>query len=220
MRQAAWAVDIEVESEYGQVMMARRRRKDFAPFDDDAIPKREAASLAEQVEEGVMLAEFGARMALKNQIIIGMLTEPETFDDERVRAAARAALYEEVQQEDESASIAEEERGSAASRAGKATHHHDYRTEDVGNLRRREKVHAAVAERLWHLREDSEYLDAFVARARADAWNEISAVIEAKLDETWPQLHVEDKTGGTQEHRLKKLRKDLRREVRSAKRGW
>ena len=201
-------------------MMARRRRKGFTPFDDEAIPKRDEVPLDEQIEEGVMLAEFGARMALKNQIIIGVLTEPDAFDDERVRDAARAALYEEVQQEDESASIAEDERGSAANREGKALHHHDYRTDDVANLRRREKVHAAVAERLWRLREDREYIDAFVARARVDAWSEISAVIETKLDDVWPPLVVEDKSGGTQEKRVKQLRKELRREVRAANRRW
>lgn len=201
-------------------MMARRRRKNFTPFDDDAIPKRDDVTLAEQVEEGVMLAEFGARMALKNQIIIGVLTEPESFDEERVRALARSALYEEVQQEDESASIAEEERGSAANREGKALHHHDYRTDDVANLRRREKMHAGVAERLWRLREDPEYIDTFVARARADAWSEISAVIEQKIDRVWPPLVVENKAEGTPEKRLKSLRKELRREVRAIKRGW
>ncbi|AMB57530.1 hypothetical protein [Microterricola viridarii] len=184
------------------------------------MPQREEASLAEQVDEGVMLAEFGARMALKNQIIVGMLTEPDGFDAERMRAAARAALYEEVQQEDESASIAEEERDTAANRAGKALHHHDYRTEDVANLRRREKMHAAVAERLWRHREDPEYLDAFVARAQADAWSEISAVIESKLDAVWPKLVVEDRAGGSTEKRLKELRRQLRREARIARRGW
>lgn len=200
--------------------MARRRRRDFTPFNDDAMPRREAASLAEQVEEGVMLAEFGARMALKNQIIIGALTEPDGFGEEQMRAAARAALYEEVQQEDESASIAEEERDSAANREGKALHHHDYRTDDVANLRRREKVHAAVAERLWRLREDREYLDAFIARARADAWSEIAAAIEAKLDAVWPELVVEDKAGGSTEKRLHALRREIRREARHARRGW
>lgn len=47
--------------------MARRRRKGFTPFDDEAIPKRDEVPLDEQIEEGVMLAEFGARMALKNR---------------------------------------------------------------------------------------------------------------------------------------------------------
>ncbi len=201
-------------------MMARRRRKDFTPFDDDAIPKREAASLAEQVEEGVMLAEFGARMALKNQIIIGVLTDADGFNDEHVRSLARAALYEEVQQEDESASIAEEERDGAELRKGKAQHHHDYRVDDVANLRRREKVHAAVAEKLWRLREDTAYLDSFVARARADAWSEIAGVIENTLDRAWPEIVVEDKADGSPEKRLKQLRKELRREVRAVKRGW
>ncbi|SDS05393.1 hypothetical protein [Microterricola viridarii] len=200
--------------------MARRRRRDFTPFNDEALPRREEASLAEQVEEGVMLAEFGARMALKNQIIVGVLTEPDDFGTEQIRAAARAALYEEVQQEDESASIAEEERDSAANREGKALHHHDYRTDDVANLRRREKMHAAVAERLWRLREDREYLDGFIARAQADAWGEISAAIEAKLDAVWPELVVEDKATGTAERRLKELRKQIRREARRSRRGW
>ncbi len=199
--------------------MARRRRRDFTPFNDDALPRRDAASLDEQVEEGVMLAEFGARMALKNQIIVGVLTDPDGFDESRMRAAARATLYEEVQQEDESASIAEGERDSAANRDGTALHHHDYRTDDVANLRRREKVHAAVAERLWRLREDDEYLDRFVARAQADAWREIAAVIESKLDAVWPELVVEERGGGSTEKRLKELRRSLRREVRIARRG-
>ncbi|MET1018683.1 MAG: hypothetical protein ABWX62_01745, partial [Microterricola sp.] len=83
-----------------------------------------------------------------------------------------------------------------------------------------EKVHAAVAERLWRLREDREYLDSFVARARADAWGEISSVIETKLDDVWPPLVVEDKSGGTPQKRVKQLRKELRREVRAANRRW
>jgi len=42
------------------------------------------------------------------------------------------------------------------------------------NLRRREKVYAAIAKELWRRREDPEYLRQFAGRARDDAWHQVS----------------------------------------------
>ncbi|MFC6356001.1 hypothetical protein [Luethyella okanaganae] len=194
-------------------MWFRRRRRAFTPFDYSALPEPATASLDEAADEGVMLAEFAGRMAIKNQILVGTLTEPGPYDAARYAEAARAVLYELMQESDESATRIAGQRATAELRAGIARDHHDYRADDAENLRRRERMFADVAERLWRLRGDDAYVDRFVERAREDAWGEIAAEIEAALDRIATPVVLDDDER-SRAKRIRQLQKDLARLVR------
>ena len=80
------------------------------------------------------------------------------------------------------AAISEDEQASAAATGGRAANEHDYRRRDVGNLRRRQRVYAAVARLLTDRRDDPIYVQGLSEAAQRDAWGEIADAIEARLD--------------------------------------
>lgn len=159
-----------------------------------------------------MLAEFAGRMSLKNQIIIGALADSRPYDAVRYADDAQEVLSDLARASEESAALAEKELKMAAGRAGKGRHQHDYRESDLTNLRRRVNLHAAVAERVTELINDTAYLDDFVHRARDDAWAEISTAIAARLDREWPPVVYEPATPET-EHSLRERKRKLRRDL-------
>ncbi|WP_345069705.1 asparagine synthase [Leifsonia kafniensis] len=164
------------------------------------------------VSEGVMLAEFAARMALKNQIVIGALAESLSYDPEYYAESARAVLTEVIRESEGSAQLAEHKREVAAGRGGVGEHQHDYRAGDTANLRRREDVNLAVADRLAALRDDDDYVARLVARARDDAWGDIGQAITARLDRELQAFTLTDADADYWNRRDKRMRQ-LRREV-------
>ncbi|MFK4730941.1 hypothetical protein ROT00_14745 [Agromyces mediolanus] len=194
----------------------RRRRPKFKAFDRSALPEVQPPSVEEMIDEGVMLAESAGRMTLRNRFVVEALRGEDPYDDDRAAAAAREVLHELVQQADATAELSAEDRETAAKREGKAKHQHDYRRADTGNLRRREKVYAAVAKRLWELREDPEYLHEFATRARDEAWNDVAGAIEARLDREWPQIEVDAEYELARPQRMRELFEDLERAVETA----
>jgi hypothetical protein len=205
-------------------MKFRRKKRKSAPpepFDYTLLPDPEPAALEDQVSEGMMLAQFAGRMALKNQIVIGTLTDPAPYDAARYTDAARAVLEEQAVESDESARLAEEERRTATGRQGVGQHQHDYRESDTANLLRRHRVHTTVAERLRAMEEDPDYLAGFIERARDDAWGDIAGAITARLDREWPVFAgvsgaaagEPDDTPRKQQKRTRQLQKDLARLV-------
>jgi hypothetical protein len=210
----------QVKQEAGQSMKFGRKKRETAPpepFDYSLLPELEPAALEDQVSEGMMLAQFAGRMALKNQIVIGTLTDPAPYDAERYRDAARAVLEEQASESDESARLAEAERMTATGRQGMGQHQHDYRESDTANLLRRQRVHTTVAERLRAMKDDPEYLAGFIERARDDAWGDIAGAITARLDREWPAFAggPDGETGEPgdsprkQRKRTRQLQKDL-----------
>ncbi|WP_350348254.1 asparagine synthase [Agromyces sp. G08B096] len=195
-----------------------RRRAKFKPFDRTALPEVPPASFDDMVDDGLMMAEAAGRLALKNRFIVQALRGEEPYDDQRAAAAAREVLYELVQEADETAELSQEERAAASNRDGRSTHQHDYHRADVLNLRRREKVYAEIAKRLWQLREDPEYLAAFAARARDAAWEEVAEVIEQRLDREWPEIEVDAEYELARYERMRELALDLDLAVRRAER--
>ena len=143
----------------------RRKSKRFAPFDRAALPEVEPLTFEESFAEGLLVAEAAGRMALKNRIIVMALRGDEPFDATRAAAAAREVIHELVQELDEVAEWSAAERESANQREGRSAHQHDYHRADAWNLRLRERINAAVAERLTELRGDDAYL-AELRRAR------------------------------------------------------
>lgn len=193
----------------------RRKRKRFAPFDRDALPEVAPLTFDETFSEGLLVAESAGRMALKNRIIVMALRGDEPFDADRAAASAREVLLELVQEMDEVAEWSAAERESAAQREGRSAHQHDYHRADAWNLRMRERVNAALAERLGELRADPEYLAAFAERARQDAWSEIAGEIDARLEREWPEIEVDETYLRERDERMRDLTLDLERDLRA-----
>jgi hypothetical protein len=191
----------------------RRKRERFAPFDRTALPEVEPLTFEESFAEGLLVSEAAGRMALKNRIIVMALRGDEPFDAVRASAAAREVLHELVQELDEVAEWSAAERESAAQREGRSAHQHDYHRADAWNLRLRQRVNAAVAERLNELRNDDGYLAEFAERARQEAWEEIAGVIEARLAQEWPEIEIDEAYERERDDRMRNLTLDLMRDL-------
>ena len=185
------------------------KRRRFTPFDRSALPESEPLTFDETFNEGLLVTEAAGRMALKNRIIVRALRGDEPFDSERASAEAREVLRELIHELDQVAEWAETERESAARREGRSAHQHDYHRADSWNLRLRERVNEAVAQRLGELRGDTEYLARFAERARQDAWAELSDAIEQRLAREWPDIEVDDVYIAEREDRMADVAADL-----------
>ncbi|PPF22630.1 hypothetical protein C5C36_07920 [Rathayibacter sp. AY1G1] len=154
------------------------------PYDPDENPSREPASVEEAAEEGLMLAQYASRMAVKNRVLMDGLGADVPFDSGRYSVVAAEEL-EKLARESEAA--AERLRGIAAdvtSVGGRSDHVHDYRSADVDNLDHRERLSLLVADSLHRRAQDEEYLATLVDDARQDAWRELAQSIEETLDRT------------------------------------
>jgi hypothetical protein len=152
------------------------------PFDESELPERRRASLEEAVGEGLMLAEYASRMAIKNAIIVGALTGGVSYDDGTYPRVARETLDGLIAETEASAARIEGEVMRAADSEGRADHVHDYRRADVENLARRQEQDETLAHRLRERRADDDYVNRLVDDARDDAWREVTASIEEELD--------------------------------------
>ena len=191
----------------------REPRVRMAPFDRSRLPEVAPATFEEMLEEGLLMAESAARMALKNRLIVDALRADEPYSEERAADRARGVLYELVQEADEAAEHVAEEREVAAKREGRSQHQHDYHRDDLLNLRRREKVHAAIAKELWTRRSDDEYVAGLVERARDDAWHELGTAIEQELDRRWPRYDEEPDYADHRAERMADVGDDLLRDL-------
>lgn len=191
----------------------RQRRVRMAPFDRSALPEVTTPTFDEMLEEGLLMAESAGRMALKNRLIVDALRGDQPYSDERAETLAGEVLYELVQEADEAVEHLAAERQSAAQREGRSQHQHDYHRGDLLNLRRREKVHAAVAKALWTRRSDAAYIDDLVSRARDDAWHEVGAAIEQELDRRWPRFDEEPDYTEHRAERMEVVADDLARDL-------
>ncbi|MDR5690803.1 hypothetical protein [Agromyces indicus] len=191
----------------------RESRRRMTPFDRSRLPEVTPATFDEMLEEGLLMAESAARMALKNRLIVDALRSDEPYSDERAADRARSVLYELVQEADEAAEHVAEEREVAAKREGRSQHQHDYHRDDLLNLRRREKVHAAIAKELWTRRSDDAYVAGLIERARDDAWDELSRVIEQELDRRWPRYDEEPDYAEHRSERMANVGDDLLRDL-------
>ncbi len=193
-------------------------------MDYSLLPESHPGTFEHLVSEGVLLAEFAGRMALKNVIVVGVLTQPGPFDPQRYCDPARAVIGDLIRTAEASASLAVEQRAAAADRQGASQHEHDYRLRDAENLRRRESVNSAVAVQLAEISDNPGYLDAFIERARQDAWADIGKAIIARLDQQWPAPpspsdddlagYGQRDTERSRRKALRQLRKDLDKMLR------
>lgn len=173
------------------VWFRRRRKLKMEPYDPDENPSRDPVSVEEAAEEGLMLAQYASRMALKNRVLMDGLTANVPFDLSHYSLIAAAEL-EKLAHESEVA--AERLRGIAAdatSVGGRSDHVHDYRSADIDNLDYRERLSLLVARSLRRRARDDQYLAGLVDDARQDAWRELAQSIEETLDRA-PRLEAND----------------------------
>ncbi|ROS29495.1 hypothetical protein EDF22_1235 [Rathayibacter sp. PhB127] len=161
------------------------------PYDPDENPSREPVSVEEAAEEGLLLAQYASRMAVKNRVLMDGLAEGVPFDVRHYSVIAAAELEKLA---DESEAAAERLRAIAADATlvgGRSDHVHDYRSADLDNLDHRERLSLAVADSLRHRARDEQYLASLVDDARQDAWRELSQSIEETLDRA-PLIDADD----------------------------
>ena len=107
------------------------------PFDESELPPVEPITLEDAVSEGLMLAKYSSRMALKNRIIVGVLTNDRPYAPEQYLGEARRAIGALIDEFDLEATRIARQLRMVASMPGKASHAHDYRRADAHNLRLR-----------------------------------------------------------------------------------
>jgi hypothetical protein len=160
----------------------RSERRLTRPFDESALPETSPPTLAHAVDEGMLLADYATRMAVKNHIVVDTIQEGHPFEPSRHTAQAAELLRELAAEQDAVAARSARSRGEVEGLGGDATHPHDYRDVDVANLTLREDAATTLATEL-RARADSEpELLAIVERARRDAWDEVADAITAGLD--------------------------------------
>ncbi|WP_431280019.1 hypothetical protein [Leifsonia poae] len=161
-----------------------RKRADKAvmrPFDENALVELAPPSLDQSVEEGMMLADYATRMAVKNHIVVDTIQLGNAFDPSRHTGAAAETLRELADEQDQAAIRVAVAREDVEGLGGDAVHPHDYRDVDVDNLRRREEAATVLGAALRERAASEEELLAIVERARVEAWGEVGAAIEASL---------------------------------------
>ena len=160
----------------------RTGRRSMRPFDENALEEIAPATLDQSVEEGMLLADYATRMAVKNHIVIDTIQQGNAFDPARHVGSAAEMLRELADEQEYAAVRVAESRLDVEGLGGHARHPHDYRGVDVANLARREAAGEALAAAL-RSRADSEVeLLTIVERARVDAWDEVADAIGASLD--------------------------------------
>ncbi|AZZ55420.1 hypothetical protein [Rathayibacter iranicus] len=154
------------------------------PYDPDENPSPEPASVEEAAEEGLMLAQYASRMAVKNRVLMDGLAADVPFDVARYSAVAAAELDKLARESEAAAARLQGIAEDVTSFGGRSDHVHDYRSADVDNLDHRKQLSLLVADSLRRRARDEEYLACLVDDARQDAWRELAESIEKKLDNT------------------------------------
>ena len=152
------------------------------PFDESELPPVEPITLEDAVSEGLMLAKYSSRMALKNRIIVGVLTNDRPYEPEQYLGEAKRAIGALIDEFDLEATRIARQLRMVASMPGKASHAHDYRRADAHNLRLRHDTSEALAAALRGRRSDENYLHELIESARQDAWHDISRAVGDWLD--------------------------------------
>lgn len=162
----------------------RRRKKELTqrPFDEAQLPKKSFLTIAESVEEGLLLTEYASRMAVKNRFITKILADKQPWFIEHSQQDARATLQLLARESDDEAehlaTLIQKFRDNP--RSEKDSQGYSYN--DIHNMEHRKAVALAIAQRLREQSDDEQYLHDIVDTARRDAWQEISANIEHNLD--------------------------------------
>lgn len=136
---------------------------------------------SEIVSEGLYIASAATRLALKNAILVHILADGQDFEVDRFLDDARQALLMLAEEAEADAARTHEQRKAATGRFSDSGGTHDYRSRDVGNLRRRRRQSLRIAKELRARADDEDELRKLVADAREAAWNEVAGNIDRTL---------------------------------------
>lgn len=139
------------------------------------------ASVPEAVDEGRLLAEYAARLAVKNRIEVATIGEGAVFEAEAFAAGAAEELLRLAEEQDAIGERLEAE-AEVLRAHNRPRHVHDYHAGDRRNLRHRARVARALAAALRARSEDPADLLELVENARADAWRDVAGMLEAIID--------------------------------------
>jgi len=133
------------------------------------------------VAEGLYIASAATRLALKNRILVDILTGAEGFEVARFVPDARETLLGLAAEAEADADRAEKERKAAKGRHTDSDGTHDYRSRDVRNLKKRRNQSLHIAQELRERAEDPDELVKLVDDARDAAWSEVAKNIDRTL---------------------------------------
>lgn len=148
---------------------------------DSSKAKSKQSSLDDVVAEGLYIATAATRLALKNRILVEVIAEGENFDAEHFIPEARDALLALADEVTDEAKRVRAQERHAWGRFDDSAGTHDYRSRDVGNLRRRRKQAKRTAAELRARAADDDALREVVEAARDAAWTEVSRNIDSTL---------------------------------------
>lgn len=161
----------------------RKKRVTVKPFDDQLLPPTKFLTVDEAVDEGMLLMEHAGRMSVKNSIMIGAITGTDRFNEHHYRVVAKAALERlATEAEDAATRIKELERQLRAGITRTADAER-YSSADIANMDHRLELSRELAKRLHARGKDDPFLTKLVDGARNDAWREVAASIDHKLDQ-------------------------------------
>ncbi|WP_285635286.1 asparagine synthase [Microbacterium arabinogalactanolyticum] len=136
---------------------------------------------ADAIGEGVAIATAAAKLAVKNQILVGTIARGGVFEIDHYMDVARTALLAMAKESDEEAERLVALRKRAKGRHSDPHGTHDYRDRDVRNLRRRARQSTGVADRLRKMTEEPDALRALVEDARVAAWGDVRGNLDRRL---------------------------------------
>ncbi len=168
-----------------------------------------------QVEEAVLIACAGARLALKNLFILRTLRDGKAFDEQWYVTAVREELLNLANETDGDADRVLADREQAIKRQGRAMFQDDYRLIDADLLDRREKVLRGLAARLRELSADEDHIATLISEAREQALDEVVSAVSLG-----PRSGEADEPDALMLHqeRLAALHDDLEQLLASARR--
>jgi hypothetical protein len=156
-----------------------------------------AEELRHSVDEGFLIAKSALTVAVANRIILDALQEHETFDEARVAEAVRAELSRLAEEQRQEAERMRQTHAKAQTQKGRSRHQHDYRRGDDLALRTREASYTELARRLDASREDGDFINRVILRARQRAWDDIGGTVIDRLG--WAQRPTADYEVGRDE---------------------
>lgn len=166
---------------------------------------RRRPPIGSEVEEGLLLIGFTARMRLKNRIVVDVLTMDGAVDPSAWTAEARRLLRELARQAADAAGRTGQEEHVSRYSSGRGESEHDYRAVDARNLRRRTLIQQAVADGLAAWEADPVQVAVLVDEARTAGLDEIAAAVR--------RLVVEERTATPEDEAMMQQRIALVRDV-------
>lgn len=164
-----------------------------------------AATAEELVDDGMLIATAGVRMAVKNLILVRALRDRANFDEDWYVGAVKHEFLALAAEKSDDARRATAALARASTRKGRARSGADYRRVDAPLLKRRIAALTALADRLTEASTDADEAHGLVAAARESALEEIAGAAQPDREPRQQDPEYEDARG----ERLDQLSEDI-----------